>query len=234
MKNTTTKLMWILSLLLVVGGLIVADITRTSFRSVGLEKIEHTDDLGKYEILVDYAWGQNDSKATIEDLIENRNLYIDNLKNADLVLIVEATGSLTQYNGSYAQTAKVSDIVVSSLNYLNKDDLLTIYQYGGFVEEDGKIKFTETTNNLYPGQKYLVFLDESDLNQISGGMDFYFYDSIFSCVKLTDRDKQEPCDLNFNESKETVQFCATDEVLAAFEGIEEALIDKYVYENAGK
>lgn len=99
------------------------------------------------------------------------------------------------------------------------------------MKENDKIVFNQTSNVMYPGQYYLVFSNESEINSKTKGNDFYFIPSIFSCVKLTNREMQKPCDIDFNACSGTVQFCNSTTVLSAFERLEVDLINKYdVYE----
>lgn len=234
MKNPTTKTLAVFSLILIIIGLVISKITTDSFVSIGLEDIRHTCDLSGLNIVVDYIWGQNnDDEAIDNDLAENIDQYLIDLSEAESVFVVKPTGLFTQYRGSYSQSAEVIEIVHSSSSFINIGDLITIYQSGGFSLWEDQVHFSQASNVLYPDQLYVVFLNESDLNNKSGNMDFYFYQSSFSCVKLTNRVLQKPFS-DFVGSTETVQFCTTDKVLAAFVNVEEAIINQYklyVYEN---
>lgn len=229
MKSTTTKFTIIVSLILVIVGLAISFVVRASFLSVGIENINHTDDLKNLAITLEYSWGQDGNAQTlIDDLTNNQEYYINELDTAKCILIVEPTGALKQYRGSFSQTVKVVTVVKSAVDYVIEDDLITIFQYGGFTNVSGSIIYNQTSNIMYPDQMYLVFLDESELNTRANTKEFSFCNGIFACVKLTERNKQSPCVMSFNDGLESMQFCATDEILSAFERVEEAILEKYV------
>ena len=85
MKSTTTKFTIIVSLILVVVGLAISFVVRASFLSVGIENINHTDDLKNLAITLEYSWGQDGNAQTlIDDLTNNQEYYINKLDTATL------------------------------------------------------------------------------------------------------------------------------------------------------
>lgn len=228
MKNNIAKATILCSTLLVLIGLVLSYITSASFVSVGIDKITCTDDLQSLSIGLDYIWGaDNSEEAIVNDLINNKERYIDELRSSDGIFVIEPTGAITQYRGSYSQTAKIINIAKCPKDYVQTDNIITIYQNGGFTETSAEIVFNQATNIMYPMQHYLVFLDESELNQISHANEYYFHPSIFSCIKLTEREKQSPCGFDFNAGQDSMQFCATSTVLSTFEDLEKSAIEKY-------
>lgn len=55
--------------------------------------------------------------------------------------------------------------IIRGDNFISIGQTAYVYVYFGFQAVDGKIKFLNTLNIMYPGNDYLIFMDHSPLNE---------------------------------------------------------------------
>lgn len=228
MKNKITLYIVIFLIAIFVLGAAVSVIVKNSYSSLGIEKVNDVSDLDQLDIQIEYAYGMNSEEESFcENLNNNARSYIENLEVAPVVLVVEPCGSIKQYRGSYSQEVEVREVLKCDNDNIQIDSIINIYQYGGFENHDGILTYTQMTNLMYPDNSYLVFLEESELNTYMDRNEFYYYDSIFSCIKLTGDVGKTCTSLDFNECKEIHYFCVSDRMLESILSVEQTILEEY-------
>ena len=231
MKSKAVKIMIICTVSVLLLGVLLSFAVRSSYRSPEIAKIEYIDDLRDLSIKLSFAWGMDGDKKIVSQLSNNTDTIIDELKNAGGIYIVEPTGKIEQYRGSFSQVVRIVQIIKPADEITTKDVEIPIFQYGGFSERNGQIEYSRESNVMYPGNQYLVFVSASEVNAVPEKKSFYFWESYFSCVKLTDRRNQTVCDdLDFHSYGDTTHFCATEEILSAFVSLENRIIETFLTE----
>jgi len=231
MKSKTVKIMTICTVSVLLLGVVLSFAVRNSYRSPEIAKIEHTDDLRDLSIKLSFAWGMDGDKKIVSQLSNHADTMIEELKNADGIYIVEPTGRIEQYSGSFSQVVRIVQVIKPADERISKEDEIPIFQHGGFSERNGQIEYSRESNMMYPGNQYLVFVSASEVNAVSEKKSFYFWESYFSCVKLTNRDKQKVCnDLEFHSLMDTTHFCTSEEILSAFVLLENKIIETFLPE----
>ena len=228
MKNKTTCFAVLFSMLVILIGVIVAIAARISFTSVGIENISNVDALKKMDIKIEFAWGMNGGEESFcKHLQDDGAIYLDAVSHAAKVLIVEPTGNIEQFCGSLSQEVQVVTILDEINSTLSPGAIIHIFSYQGFKAVDNSIVYTNTNNIMYPGNQYLVAVEESELNAY-GMRDFYFDISIFSCICLNRFEEQTVCKtLDFNAVPNISHFCTSEKMLNAIQYVDQLIIKKY-------
>ncbi len=147
-----------------VVGISASFLTRRSYISVGIEKIHTVSDMEELGIVT----APERQEASGEAI----TLYGDVIDGAEYELIVEPVGDFVQYRGSYAQRAKVAEVVSGDETLVGQT--IAIYHSGGLYCSHNKIKFESSLELMYPENLYHVYLNESELNEYMEEKEFYF------------------------------------------------------------
>lgn len=126
-------------------------------KDCGLQSINKIDDLKAIKYVVEYSLGDNPA----DENIDWTSVEVD----SDTIMVVKPTGNIVQTNGSLGQEFIVEN-VLKSATALEPGEKCLVYAYYGFVESDGQIIYNRVLNLMNPNRNYLLFANESPLNNI--------------------------------------------------------------------
>lgn len=222
--NRTMPVLLLISGVLVVIGLAVAIHARLSLTSIGIEDVASVTDLRALDIQIEYRRGQD---GTAEKLREHYRTegqqYVDMACEAPVSLVVAPLDDFHQYRGSFSQRVRVEQ-VVRSVDNVQPGDEITIFRSGGLVNRDGVVTYDGTDNVLLPGQRYLVFLEPSELNSYTDEQSYSEVGTTLDIIPLN-RERPPACtSTDYGTYAECPIFCADVSVVDALYDLQEMVL----------
>lgn len=231
MKNklrsvTPTSIAAVFLTVCIVVGLCFCVVLRNKFPSVGIEKIETVDDLENLDIKMQYIMTESQANRVTAD-----TTYLD---GETYVLVVRPTGKFRQYRGSFSQEVEVLDVRAGG-NDLKAGEVVQIFrsfgvQCGGGLTfngiEEGVIGYTLHENVMYPENRYLIFVEQSELNEYLTQKEFYVNKGLPAVINM-DLAVPHAAPENFNECRDIDIFCTTDAAAEKVYYVQRELMAKY-------
>lgn len=182
MKDKKIIVVCIVFVAVLLIGSIASVLTRKSYASVGIEELETIYDVEKLGI---QTWEEG---TFIPE--EDMSSYVEALDAAASVMVVEPKEAFAQYWNSYSQEVMVKKVIRGKEELTGKT--VTVYNIGGFKNSNGEIVYESNIGLMYPDSQYLIFLDESELNEYGSEKEFFFYDygAVGSCINLDEENLQ--------------------------------------------
>lgn len=219
------------SMAMLIAGIVGGILVRGSYTSAGIEKVRTLQDLQQLDIVINCSMigdGEEKENLVYEHYKENADMYIEQLKDADVICVVIATGNLEFYRGSFYQEVIVKQVIEDASGSLEIDDVIKIFDYECLVSTNGRINYKDSTNLLNPDNGYLVFITESELNDIADRKNYNFIDNTFSCICLNREQEQKVCASDdFWENWGINEFFYSQKLLNQYLEIEERIIECY-------
>ncbi len=100
-----------------------------------------------------------------------------------MIAVASATGKLRQTEGSLGQEIHIEEVIRGG-DLVECGETGYLYQYFGFQEADGRIQYGNLLNLMQPGERYLVFLEESPLNTYQKEAAYLLASDFFGYVKI--------------------------------------------------
>jgi len=229
-KNKTLWIIGIAFVICLIANAALVPYGRSKVIHSGILDFTDPKAIGKAEISLDYVSTPNDEKAFFSSLESTRSLC-ESLEQADAILLVTSDGGLTQYEGSFAQTLTITEILQDSSNVLQKGDTVRLLRYWGMEYDGGYISLNvpDGFNILNEGNEYLVFLQSSPLNEISGCRDYWLLDNTYSILNQNRSHAGETCpSYDFNRCRELMHFTSSERIAAAIAGQEDEILAYFV------
>lgn len=212
-------------------GILGVILVRNSYTSSGIEDVHTLEGLQQLDIVLDCAMvgsGTEKEERLYEHYEEKADSYIDQLGEADTVCVVVPTGRLEFYRGSFYQEVKVKQVISDASGRLKPDDTVKIFDYSCLEVKDGRINYVKTDNLFNPDREYLVFLMESELNEIGKRKNYNLIDSPFAGISLDRESGQSVCPSNdFWENWGIDMFFLSQKLMDQHREIEEKVIARY-------
>ncbi len=230
-KDKFNIIFFMLLIILLLFSLTVAFMTKRSFNVSNIKEIDFlSSDESLRNIEIQYAWGMNgEGDDLCNDLRDNADKYIDQADGASSILIVHPAGYIRQFKGSFSQEVTVIGVIRAESDLLQPQQNIQIYQYGGFEVNNNKIYFTKTCNIMDPSSTYIVFLENSPLNEYNTASDYYLTDTIVSCINLDSMSNQLQYKQNYNfvDYIGTNHFSTSENIATSIMKLEDAVLLKY-------
>ena len=228
MKNRLLKFTAVFCALCIIGSAALCVKARKSVIKTGLTDMTTTDAalLASAHIQESCVLTANDETRYISSLEAAYDQNIEQLDSVDTILVVEATGDLCQYRSSLEQRATVVD-VIRCPEKLKPGDEIRIFRLMGFIYENG-IAYCHSENIMYPGSRYLIFMNSSSLNAYTGSRDYNVGYWEMNYFKLDRSSAYNVCpSYDFAACKDVVHFTSSDEIAAAISEYEECVIERF-------
>lgn len=154
---------WIVSLFSITAiVLVLGFFVKLNFKDSGLSEIKKFKDLDTSDIRIENPLGLVNEELIYNQYANHQNEIIEILSNSSIIAIVTPTGNLDIGEGSLGQEFIVNESIKGNVANGEKG---TFYLFSGFnVNERLKINYNEIVNLMNPQHKYLLFLEESQLN----------------------------------------------------------------------
>ncbi len=212
-------------------GILGVILVRSSYTSSGIESVHTLEELQQLDIVLDCSMvgsGTEKEERLYEHYKEKADSYIDQLGEADTVCVVASTGRLEFYRGSFCQEVTVKQVISDASGRLKPGDTVKLFGYSCLEVKDGRINYVKTDNLFNPDREYLVFLMESELNEIGKRKNYGLTDSPFASVCLDRESGQSVCQSNdFWENWGIDKFFLSQKLMNQHREIEEKVIARY-------
>lgn len=214
------------SLLLVLLTLLGGFIFRIGRPDCGLSGLSRIGELEDYEITLNNVWNEADASAMATDFLDN----YDGVDAAGVIAVVSPTGNFIQTEGSIGQEFNV-DQVLRGGHQISPDKNYYVYKSSGFYPADRNIEYCCNINLMMPEHKYLIFMNESPLNEYQKKKAFLLASEILGYVRidaaLTETLKENDREYNFADLGEYEFFSASDAVTVILNEKRKELLEKY-------
>lgn len=197
----------------------------------GIEEFTDPEKIAQADITIEYIYTQNDVR-TVEAVIgEEKNREFSEYDAASAILLVEPEGGVCQYQGSFAQNLTVKEVIKCDDPRVVSGGKIRIFRNWGMAYEDGKISCytAEYMNIMYPGNTYLVFLDESKASLYA---DTPYFSLLTNTCSIINTDRTHALDTcpsyDFNDCADVLHFTASDKIAGIFASREEELLERYL------
>ena len=147
--------------------LLTAVILRARIPDCGMAKADHIDEIPKEGVLVNYPFGLGVDEEQIERMASEEYWKTEgkyDTTDAPIVARVRPTGNLDLSVGSLGQEFQVEEVLRGE-DCLAEGQTSYMYQALGFVVAGGIIEYQNVLNLMDPDYEYLIFLEESPLNE---------------------------------------------------------------------
>ena len=228
MKNKLLKFTAVFCALCIAGNIALCVKARKSVVYTGITDMTTTDAalVSNAHIQEAYVYSKNDESYYIQMLEDECENNLELLNSMDTILVVEPTGDMYQYRASLEQQATVVDVVKCPDN-LENGDVIRIFRLMGFVYENG-IAYCHFENIMYPGNRYLVFLDSSSVNEYTDSCDYIIGNAQMSYFKLDRSEGALTCpSYDFAACRDVLHFTSSAAIAEAISEYEELVIDKF-------
>lgn len=210
------------SVVVIVTGFIV----KSNFSDSGLSEIKNYKDLVKHDIRITEVLGAVNAELMYSTYEIHMDDMVNRLSNSSVIAVVKPTGRLEIADQSLGQEF----IVVNAMKgNLATGDIAKLYSSFGFnVETKQQITYNDSANLMNPQYDYLVFMEESQLNEYNGENNFMYIGAPSYFRLLEDK----PVVYNsFDRKWETYQnagfFVATERGWSCILSLKSSIIDKY-------
>lgn len=160
--NKSEKIWIVVLLSITVIVLVLGFFVKFNFKDSGLSEIKNFKDLDKSVIRIENPLGLVNEELIYNQYANHQNEIVKILSNSSIIAIVTPTGNLDIGEQSLGQEFVVNESIKGNMVNGEKG---TFYLFSGFsVNEQLKINYNEIVNFMNPEHKYLIFLEESQLN----------------------------------------------------------------------
>lgn len=189
---------------------------RIQIPDCGVSKLSNIKDVQERSIRLDYAWGKGTEEGLDSNFGTDGSRY--GVASAEIIAVVSPTGNIIQTDSTMGQEFTVKKIIRGD-NFISIGQTAYVYVYFGFRAVDGEIRFLNTLNIMYPGNDYLIFMDQSPLNDYQQKTAYVLKSDWFGYMKTEGRDtltlKENYMDYNFSDL-EDYEFFSTSDVVTKF------------------
>lgn len=219
---------WVIAGVMVLSMLIGGIAFRVNQKDCGITGWKRIEELPN-GIRVSYAMDSRREGEISESSFEEGKEW-PGLDTAPVIAVVSPTGNLDLFMGCL-QEFTVKEVIKG-------DDFISEGQKGyisttfGFYLDEEKIEYNEVINLMQPEYEYLVFLEESPLNDYQKKDIYYMTSDNFGCVR-TDNHRTETLDMDyqkydFNDLKEYEFFSTSEKLTETWNNVMEKIRDRYL------
>lgn len=213
----------ILATFILLATVIFGIVFRMKMPNCGLADITHFSNIPKGKITLDYALG-DDHFGSPEEMREK-------IDEAPVIALVAPTGKIRQTEASIGQEIVIKKIIRGGEN-ISTEQKSYVYQPFGFGLIHDKIKFQNVLNVMNPDFEYLIFMDESPLNEYSKEPAFLLYSNYMGYLRIggteTKTLKKKYKKYDFTELKDYEIFSVSEEVTNTFHTIKKDVLKEYL------
>lgn len=183
LKRMCRRMDRILMFLLVAGCILAGILFRLSVQDCGIASIQDLSDIEEGMVTVTGIWTgrEGDGGITKDSFGSGADPY--GVEAAPVIAVASATGKLRQTEGSLGQEIRIEEVIRGG-ELVECGETGYLYQYFGFQEVDGRIQYGNLLNLMQPGERYLVFLEESPLNIYQKKAAYLLASDFFGYVKI--------------------------------------------------
>lgn len=232
MRNRIPVIIAVVSVICVLCGIGLVIYAHSLTVYTGIETFTDQEKMAQADIILESVLMQSSERSIEEELTNDADRISEKLDNASAILLVETDGGIYQYQGSFAQNLTVIKVIKCDDARVDEGSHIQLFRYFGMNYDNGTITFysNRNLNILYPGNTYLVFLDESKASKYSDIPYFSLLLDEYCAIINTDRTKTlNLCaSYEFNECKDVMHFTASEKIAQLFAQREEIILGKYL------
>lgn len=232
MKHKTIWIIALAAVLCLICNSALVTYGRSKVVQTGIKSFTNPKEIETAEITLDYVLTKNDEKYFF-DSMESINSLCEALEQADAILLVASDGGVNQFEGAFAQTLTIRKVLWDSSNMLQNEDTIRLLRYWGMEYDGGYISLTvpDGLNILNEGNEYLVFLQSSPLNEVSGYRDYWLMDNTYSIINQNRNYADATCpSYDFNRCRELMHFTSSERIAAALAEQEDKILAYFLKE----
>lgn len=185
-----------IAILFLTCGIVGAVVLNTA-PDAGLAAVKSVADLSNLQVRIEWAQGDivygvetevgledvETASSVLEDLVNNKQNYIEQAAASDLVVLATATGDLDITDSTVGQKIVV-DQVLQGNNLLSAGSTCIVWADYGLQVLDGTITYRNIQNLMQPETQYLIFLENNSLNEVSGEKNFRLVSNQFGYLPV--------------------------------------------------
>lgn len=232
-----------IGILFLICGIVGAVVLNTA-PDAGLTAVKSVSDLSNLQVYIEWAQGDTlydveteaglvdveTASNVLEDLVHNKQSYIEQVAASDLVVLATATGDLDITDSTMGQKIVV-DQVLQGDGLLSAGSTCMVWVDYGLQVLDGTITYRNILNLMQPGTQYLIFLGSNPLNEFSGEKNFRSVSNEFGYLPVPfTPDIALPDSIRCGDYAAWAQypaFVATDEIAEARNQIVQNILQMY-------
>lgn len=154
---------FILLTLFCIGGFIIGICWKAQTHDSGIAAVNSIKELYNLNPTVGSYFNESEATNTFANEIENnKERYLNGLLDSSVIVIASATEQYTQYPNSYSQVVSVESVIKG--NQIEAKQAITVFRYYGLSNQEGKVTFKDVLNVMQPGNKYILFLEPSKID----------------------------------------------------------------------
>lgn len=220
-KTWGTALLFSLIVVIVTGFIV-----KSTFSDSGMTDINNYNDLVEHDIRINEVLGAVNAELMYSTYENHMDDMVNRLSNSSVIALIKPTGKLEIADQSLGQEFKIMKAIQGNIA---AGDIAKLYSPFGFdVQQKTRIYFNDSANIMNPDYDYLVFMEESQLNQYNGEKN-YRYIGAPSTFRLAE---SQPLVYNsFDRKWETYQdaefFVASERGWKGILSLKKLMLNKY-------
>lgn len=222
-------------LLMIAVVLIYGQVCKHNFLDYGFYNLDSYQDIKSFDCSISKYYGYTEENET--DIYNNFKQYKEDYIQeyskgfVDTVIIAKPLGRLKQCKESFGQEVLVKKVIQGS--EIEQGETYFVYSFSGFgFNEEGEAVYSGVRTVMNPDSEYLMFLTESELNQVQREKQFYIQSGDFRYLNLS-RNDSVPID---NKGKEVLyseyadsEFLASSQpILDELYEIKKEIVEMYI------
>ena len=226
--SVRVSMLCIFPCILLLIGIGTALYVRSTIKDAGIDEVRSSHDLEGRNIELAAVWGMENEEAVFQNLQESVTASLARIDKADLILIVHPDDIFEQRSGYLFQCVTVDEVLRTTNNLVKVGESIWLYRYGGFASISGHLTYTDTQGIFLPGNKYLVFLMDSPLNEYANEKTYSFASTEFSSILPSSGFEQAVChSYDMGENMCNEDFCASERILTLFQEVKSTILYRY-------
>lgn len=228
--NKSNKL-WVLSLfsiLIIVS--VIGLFIKSNFKDSGLSGVKEFRDLENIDFRITSPLGKINEELSYNQYNDYMDDIVNMLSNSSVIAIVEPTGRLDIGEQSLGQEFIVKSIIKGKLSV---GDQARVYLFSGFsVDSRSRVQYEEVVNLMKPSNEYLIFMEESQLNEYTKKKNFLSVvpPSYFD-LSQTESQLVSTLDIKWKTNRDSEFFVSTQRILNEVYRLKKVLFAQYNLNN---
>lgn len=205
----------------------------TTFTDHGVLGMSTVEDALTLDSGVDYVF----SDADYRSFVDFETAYIEELREATVIVVGRPTGRLSQHHYSLAQEIEIEEVIRGGRELIGME----AYIYGNYgfavnkqLHADADVVYYAPKRIMQRQHPYLIFLTPLELNPYLPEAGYRLVDSFFSYLDLGDAAStvlEAPLDqVSYLEAQESEFFSRSQQVLDQLLHIKERIVARYMGE----
>lgn len=218
-------------LMLILYAIIRGIVFRVRVPDCGVSRISNIGDVEEQDVILNYALNKDNEAGMVGESAFCIGDDKYGVESANIIAVVTPTGNLNQTEASLGQEFTVKKVIRGD-DKISVGQTSYVYQYFGFQSLDGHIEFLNTLNLMNPNSDYLIFMDDSPLNEYQKESVYVLKSDEFGYIKTEQQDTvtldENYKKYKFSDLKEYEFFSTSESITEVLNAARKELIEKYL------